>query len=233
MFGRRQARHEGAAGGLHRPDEHAENQGRRPEPSLALNRQHRRAGDQQADQGDHDGRARADPIVQPGEGDGPQPGGDIEGDGEQDDFIEIHGEGAGGVNAAEGEKGRQTVGIGHAGQQKTQQLRLPADRAQGPPEVAEAGAGGRRQGLAWAAGLAGEQEQGQGENGEPQRRRDHRRADMLGRAFVEAERRRRRVDEDHQNQGQRAEAAEKADAPAPAGHPAKAVGGDQVGSMAL
>ena len=108
-------------------------------------------------------------------------------------------------------------------------MRLPPDRAEGPPQIAEAGAGGGHQGQARCRALAGEQEQGQGENGEPQGRRHHRRADMLGRRFVQAKGRRRRVDENHQDQGQRAEPAEKANAPAPTGHPAQPVGRDQVG----
>jgi hypothetical protein len=74
-----------------------------------------------------------------------------------------------------------------------------------------------------------QQEEGQGEDGEPQRRQGGDGADMLRRRLVEPEQRGRRHHQPEQRDHQAQQAAQIADAPGPAGPAADTPGRDEVG----
>ena len=151
----------------------------------------------------------------------PMPGRHVECYAEDDHLVDLHAERAGGVDAAEGEQGRQPVGVDHVGEQE------PRDRAVVLQRRAACGTGRRCPSAppptkrhALRRRLAHEQEQRHDEHRVPQRRERAGDAHVLRRTLVEPEERTVRLDEQDEDQRQADDAADIAQAPCPAGHAA-------------
>src|SRR3546814_10322977 len=104
------------------------------EPGLAIDHQDGCAPHHQRADGSENGELGADQIVDPGEGDCPEAGSDVQQDAENEDVLERHAESAGGIDAAEGKESVESIGIKHAGKEELPGLLVVRQQAQRAPQ---------------------------------------------------------------------------------------------------
>ena len=164
----------------------------------------------------------AQAVVEEAHGVGAGPRRHVEHDAEDQDVLGGEAEGAGGVDAAEGEDGHQGVVVEQAGDEEADDLPVLAHLGEGVDELAG------RLGDDHPAAAAGDprlvllhpEEDRHAEHREPGRHQQVGGADVLARRAAEAEPGLGRLDEAVERQDQGEEAAEVAQCPAVAGDPA-------------
>ena len=212
--------HQRAAGRLGRAEKQAHDPAEDVERRLVAGQQHRNAAGRDAGDAQEHGRFGAQPVVQPGEGEGAEAGRDIHDDAEDQDLRGIHAEDRGGVDRPDGENRVQPVDIEDPGDQEARDVPVLPDVGEGVAQRSQAGADRPAHGQPGPRRIRGEEEQRQAEDQRPQGDDGAGDPDMLSRHLVEAERRDRRLDEQEQQQDQAGQAADIAQPPGPAGEPA-------------
>jgi hypothetical protein len=109
-----------------------------------------RAGHHQAHQRDGYGAFSANPVVDPGERQRPQSGGDIHPDAEREDFRRVHAEGSPGIHPAEDEDGGQPLDVEQPSDQEADDVPITAQGAERVAKLAKGVARGAAERLAAA-----------------------------------------------------------------------------------